>query len=280
MNKILIAGDIHGDTIQVEYLIRMAKANDCDRILQVGDFGYWPHTQDGQNFLRKSERMLRDANLTLYWIDGNHENFHMLSPRIRANVYSPIVLADNTWKITDCIRYIPRGHTWEWNGVKFLAMGGAISVDRDARTLGKSYWPQEALTEQDVKRGISAAQNGSQSVLAAYLQDVQDEVDGVESPSLVDVLICHDAPTHVNVPQDGGWNDFITKMKSLDQDTRYNRLLLTDLVEAVRPKQIYHGHYHVRHSNPYSRPGLEIPCEGLNCNGSVEESWIIFERLD
>jgi len=277
--RMLISGDIHGAEYQVEYLTRVAKDEDCSSIFCIGDFGYWPHIDP--EYLRNTEKLLSDADIKLYWIDGNHENFDMLFDAgqrgIDAVLYPHIV-------------HIPRGTVWEWSGVRFLGMGGAISIDKDSRVLGRSYWAQEALTEEDINKGIEAAQNGSQELTEAYEKNIQSNLDELENegeanfefkqPSLVDVLLCHDAPSYVDVPLEGGLNDFVSKYKSLHVETQINRKYLSDLVEAVRPKQIYHGHYHVRHSNPYSRPGLTIPCEGLNCDGSVEQSWIVFDTED
>lgn len=245
----------------MEYLIRVAKAENCDAIFNVGDFGYWPHTEDGQRYLRKVNRMLangEDHDFTLYWIDGNHENFDWLfCKELKHNAYYPVSLANGMYSIGPNVRYVPRGYTFVWDGVKFLAMGGAISIDKAHRRTGSSWWMQEALTKEDVERGINNAQNGSQE--------------------LADVLICHDAPSYVDVPLHGGLNDYVSKVKALDAETAINRSLLTTLVEAVRPKQIYHGHYHIRHENPYYRPGLSIPCLGLNCDGSMKESWTVFD---
>ena len=41
--RILLAGDTHGNTTHVRYLIDVAVDQGCDRIFQLGDFGAWEH---------------------------------------------------------------------------------------------------------------------------------------------------------------------------------------------------------------------------------------------
>ena len=72
--RVLFAGDIHGNTDHMSWVGRQAHAEGCDYIVACGDFGYWPHFEFGQSFLRHVDDVCRDAGVNLVWVDGNHEN--------------------------------------------------------------------------------------------------------------------------------------------------------------------------------------------------------------
>ena len=144
-SKLLIAGDVHGNERWVGSLCKLARRYGCDAILQLGDFGYWPHTTAGRRFLEHVEwHAERNGVECVYWIDGNHENHDLL-----AELESG---PDGMVAIGDRCRYLPRGLRWDWRGVRFGALGGAFSVDRRERVQGESWWPAEVTTDADVER--------------------------------------------------------------------------------------------------------------------------------
>lgn len=158
--RVLLAGDVHGNGKWVGTLCKLASRHGCDTILQLGDFGYWPHTDKGLRFLDQVDRHAERYGVRcLYWIDGNHENHEMLAG-LKAD-------EDGFVTIGDRCRYAPRGHRWSWGRVDFGALGGAFSMDHHYRVEGVSWWPNEMPTDADV------ANLG-------------------EAP--LDVLLCHDAP--------------------------------------------------------------------------------------
>lgn len=144
-SKLLIAGDIHGNERWIGSLCKLARRYGCDAILQLGDFGYWPHTVDGRRFLKHVDwHAERNGVACVYWIDGNHENHDALV----ALEPEP----DGTVVIGERCRYIPRGLRWEWQGIRFGALGGALSVDRRERVEGESWWAGEVMTRSDLER--------------------------------------------------------------------------------------------------------------------------------
>ena len=158
--RILLAGDTHGNGKWVGTLCKLASQHGCDAILQLGDFGYWPHTDKGLRFLDQVDWHAERYGINcLYWIDGNHENHEMLAG-LEAD-------EDGFVTIGEHCRYAPRGHRWRWGQVDFGALGGAFSMDHHYRVEGVSWWPNELLTDEDVAR------------LGQYP---------------LDVLLCHDAP--------------------------------------------------------------------------------------
>ncbi len=143
--RVLLAGDTHGNGPWVGTLCKLANQHGCDVILQLGDFGYWPHTAEGRRFLDQVDWHAERYGIScLYWIDGNHENHDMLA-ELEAD-------EDGFVTIRDRCRYAPRGHRWRWGQVHFGALGGAFSMDHHYRIEGVSWWPSEILTDADVAR--------------------------------------------------------------------------------------------------------------------------------
>ncbi len=211
--RILLAGDVHGNSRWMGTLCKLARRLGCDAILQLGDFGYWPHTADGLKFLSQvtlhAERHGIDC---VYWVDGNHENHDAL-----ANLEPD---EDGMVTIVDRCRYLPRGHRWQWAGVRFGALGGAFSVDHAVRQEGTSWWRREVLTDADVERL------------------------GQEP---LDVLVTHDAPD--GMPLRGFPIPQVDEILS-----REVRIRILQAIHATQPKLVVHGHWHHRYSHQLEWP--------------------------
>lgn len=61
----MVVGDVHGNTVFMRSAISRASRSGITTILQVGDFGYWPHTKFGENFLNDLERFAAQHNVTV-----------------------------------------------------------------------------------------------------------------------------------------------------------------------------------------------------------------------
>ena len=70
---VLIAGDVHGDTVHMKYLINKAFYHDIVKIMVVGDFGAWEHTADGREFFDNTDLHASQRDIIVYFIDGNHD---------------------------------------------------------------------------------------------------------------------------------------------------------------------------------------------------------------
>jgi hypothetical protein len=65
---------------------------------------------------------------------------------------------DGFVEVTDRILWAPRGHRWTWQGVRFLALGGAFSIDRQYRKLDSGRWgwfKEEVITPRAGEAGHS-----------------------------------------------------------------------------------------------------------------------------
>lgn len=230
--RILVVGDVHGNTAFMRTAILRAAKRGISTILQVGDFGYWPHTKSGEKFLKDLERAAAEHGVTVWWIDGNHENHEWLGLKNRAE--------DGTVQVSEHCRYLPRGHRWEWNGVRFGALGGAFSIDWRLRVPMVSWWPQEVV----------------------HLRDIEHL--GTEP---LDVLVTHDHPAGIDLPS--GFSLRATDQAMSDQQ----RLMLHEAVDQTNPRLVLHGHWHYRYTSLLRRDNQPpVLIEGLGCDSDGEDA--------
>lgn len=238
--KLLIAGDWHGNTGWARSVIDYAAQRGCDTIVQCGDFGFWRDTPETARFLSSLQADLEHHGITLYWVDGNHEDHGRLQ-RMTLGLEFPTLTAgyERIW-------YLPRGYRWQWWGKTWMAVGGAVSVDKQHRSEGRSWWPAETLTEEQVEYCCR--------------------------PGDVDVIVAHDCPRGVNIPKVGpsfderhdnprGWP--VGALIESDQ----HRMKLARIWDATGATRLYHGHYHIGYEKRHGSFGHGLVI-GLDCDGS------------
>jgi hypothetical protein len=204
--RILLAGDWHGNRDFAADVFDLAVDEGCATVLQLGDFGLWPGREDA--WLDHMQTQAARTAVDLLWVDGNHENHDSLDAwRSRAG-------PDGLVAMRERVRWASRGARWSWAGVRFGALGGAVSVDRFLRRAGHNWWPQEMASQADVDR-------------------LGDE--------RLDVLACHSAPTSYQAPRKA-----IRLPADILADAATHRDLLDQAVRRTRPRQVLHGHYHLR----------------------------------
>ena len=252
-----MAGDVHRKGAWFGHLCSVARDEGADTILQLGDFGFWEHKPVGVQFLDEVEGHLAELDRPCVWIDGNHENHTLL----RA-AYGPG--PDGFVPVRQRLSYAPRGLRWIWDGVSFLAMGGAPSFDQWMRTEGESWWPEEMLTE--------------------------DEVAAASAAGSVDVLVSHDCPAGLFPPPRAGQSATVGAPAASPVQARVARIaegfdrahvhrqLLRTVVDAVRPRLVVHGHYHHRHSSRLVLDdGTDVQIEGLGRDNQGGDAWWVLD---
>lgn len=228
-NRIAFAGDWHANADYADRAVLYAKDQGADVLVHLGDFGY---AFTGE-FLSTVTATLRYAGLPLLFIDGNHEDHDLLD--------SAPIGGDGLRQITNRMWHLPRGFRWTWAGTRYVALGGAHSVDRPWRTPGTSWWQQETITERQAQTVID------------------------DGPA--DVLICHDCPTGVTIP---GIDDRVTAPPFPPLElmrSHQHRQLLRRVVDAVRPRWVWHGHYHQRYTQLVDLGFGPLMVNGLDCDG-------------
>lgn len=210
-SKIVVAGDWHGNGSWAYGVIRRLPGllpDETPRIVvHCGDFGVWPGAA-GERYLDRLDTQLDQAGGVLWFVDGNHE-WHPGLARI------PVT--GGVRMVRERIWHLPRGSRWVWHGRRWLALGGAVSVDRALRTEGLTWWPGEEITVQEAAVAVSAGP--------------------------ADVMVCHDAPAGVPLhlpPPQPAWAWAPADLARSDD----HRILLRGVVDQVRPRWLMHGHYH------------------------------------
>lgn len=251
-NRVLLAGDWHGNanwaTTVIHRLPEIMPHEDRPLILHAGDFGVWPGYH-GERYLAAVEEALEAVNGELWFVDGNHEWFPELY-RWRALLRDEERGGPIPMPGSDRIAWLPRGMRWEWWGKTWLALGGAVSVDRALRTKGRDWWPEEYITAEDVQRCL----------------------DG----GAADVMLCHDAPDIVQMNFDTPPRFWAAEDLARAET---HRKLISQVVDAVRPELLIHGHYH----RPVCQEHGNLRVIGLDMDGEtgnimVLDLWTLTER--
>lgn len=141
-------------------------------------------------------KRLRDGNTKIYFCEGNHDDLDALDQFDGREVYPNVFYQKRGSVLT-----LPDGRT-------VLFMGGALSIDRSERTLGKDWFKQEIVTEKDVAR---------------------------IPKSNFDIVISHTCPIRFDI------NHYYNSSIICEDPSR---LALDKLFEISKPEQWFFGHWH------------------------------------
>lgn len=228
--RIMLLGDSHGNLGFMSRAVQVAYEQEAQAIIQLGDFGVWDHVPKGVRFLDGVNAILEEHQMSMVFIDGNHENFDSLERYpLDEGGFRPV---------RQNILHAPRGHRFEVDGVRFLAFGGAHSIDGPG---GPPWWqqargPLDQKTVAQGPRGKVVLEKGK-DLGSWWPQELitQEQVDAV-SPHHVDVLLSHDCPAGIKIPGINGY-------PAGDEQRR----LLREVMDKVQPQLVVHGHYHKFH---------------------------------
>lgn len=262
-NRVLVAGDWHGNGPWARWVIRQAmlllSREELKLILHAGDFGFWPG-EGGEIYLAEVCEELRKADMELLFVDGNYE-WHPELDALReedarrwpgSDLVAIPIGRDSTGEVR--VSWLPRGHRWSWHGKTWMGLGGAVSVDRDVRIKRRlGWWPGETLTGEQIKHAIR--------------------------PGKVDVMLTHDAPSAV--PMIFGRPPSFWLPEDLARSDAH-RDQLQDVVDKLQPQLLIHGHYHqlVRASiPPYDTEVIGLDMDGTENNFTVINTRTLKEEL-
>lgn len=206
--RVWISGDWHGNVAHVQRLLpRMRRSAPSVRtVLHLGDWWMNPRAVDYWAKVAGLERIL----VTL----GNHEPWPEYAAALDENPGHAVRVSDVTWLLPRPFRFTIRRRP-------FLSLGGASSVDRLWRTPGVDWWPDEALTDEQVAAAVAGGK--------------------------ADVMLTHESPDHTPVLEvrelieapPGGipWSALAESAAS--------RRRVGAVWDAVAPRLLAHGHMHV-----------------------------------
>lgn len=200
MSGIYVIGDTHAS---FGWLNDFIADKEPDIIFVCGDFGVWKNRE-----IKFFHDDIVNGNTKIYFCDGNHENYTILDKYVEEHGWqNPIEIRNN-------IFYCPRGSSLVLNdGRRILFMGGALSVDKHLRKPYVSWFPQELITSDDVKR--------------------------VDTSIAYDIVISHTCIRQFH-------NRLLAKCTNswkskIDQSEDY----LSEIFDKVKPRLWYHGHWHL-----------------------------------
>lgn len=274
--KILIAGDVHGNGSHLRYLNRVADEQEADKIFQVGDFGYWEHMPDGVKFLNRANDLAHISDVDLYFLDGNHDKLSLLLEKYTERDEEGFLI------VRERVKYAPRGHRWTWGGARFIALGGAYSIDKEYRLglerkgsgkPGRYWFPEEEMTDGDMAKILAGPTESEWWEHEGTMVQIQHPVPPVH------VILAHDKPRASN-PR---WNRKTFPECLPNQD----RLQLAVL--ALKPKLFVHGHLHYRYTDTIQCGDDQYTqVEGLDCDPeeamypsyTPSASWLVVDTED
>lgn len=215
---IILAGDIHG---QPRFLCSKLAEYDIkdSAIVLLGDIGLGFYDNHGGccKFLNKEGQA---HNNIFYLLRGNHDNpssYNDTNKRIIEEKYPNVkVLQDFDVVVTK-------------DGRRGIVVAGGISIDRQYRVVGKSYWRNELIDY-------------------SFVPEEQ-----------YDFVLAHSGPTP---PSCDPSNPFFAKMvasdtglvKILEEEQEY----ITKFIEKTKPAHWYNGHYHWRNSESFEFLGTIV----------------------
>ena len=177
-----------------------------DYVIILGDFGYIFYLEETARESRELERFNNYPWTTLF-LDGNHENFD------RINTF-PVKewCGGQIHKISESVYHLMRGHVFQIDGNKLFVMGGAVSIDKEHRREGVTWWAEENVSYAECEKALSS--------LEAH-------------DNKVDYMLTHTSP-----------NSFIKKISDYIVKDPASDFFDT-IKKTVKYKRWYFGHHHI-----------------------------------
>lgn len=215
-SKLFSRGDLHSNaTGEMRYLSSKTfpegkKLNKNDIVWIQGDFGFLfqqtmsEHEAHGLNWLHEKP-------WTTIFEDGNHENF----PRL-AKLETVEKFGGQMGKVNDSVFHAHRGEIYTIDGHTIFVMGGALSVDKNLRIPGLSWWREEEPSHKEMDYALG------------NLEKVGHKVD---------YIFTHTLPTR--------YASQIVTMENMTKILDPTCAFLDEVEERTEFKEWYAGHFHV-----------------------------------
>jgi hypothetical protein len=142
------------------------------------------------------------------------------------------------------VTYQHRGSMVQYdNGPRMVFLGGAPSIDYKYREKGRSWWPEETITQSDVDTAV------------------------IWANAPVDVIVTHDC-----VIKPAGFKE--TSDMTFNYKAQINHDCLRQACDRLKPTLNVHGHYHHRYEGAYK----DMKIIGLAANmNAFPDTYYIYE---
>lgn len=223
----LITGDTHitGDLHPVRQLKSQADAFEQkhgvapldvnDKLFITGDVSLLFSVKQTQFESQLIGEFNKHFHWTTLFVDGNHENFDRLN-KIRRREWC----GGEVGVIANKLLHLRRAQVFEIDSKTFFVCGGGNSMDKEYRTPGVSWWPEELLSKAEKDQAYRVLDSASWKV---------------------DYVITHVGPRMLI--QDT-FPDFIENPSHRSRYYDPVELFLDKIYERLEYKHWYCGHYH------------------------------------
>ncbi|MFJ2367873.1 metallophosphoesterase [Microbacterium sp. NPDC087665] len=206
--RVAVCGDWHGNQGWARIVARALPhlAPDVTTMLHLGDWWMPPDAFD---------EIFAETALTRFYLTvGNHEDFGRLSPLFDKYPGEAVRVSEIVW-------LLPRPARLSIGGRNVLSLGGASSVDRESRTEGVTWWPEEAVSDESVAAAIAGGP--------------------------ADLMLTHESPagTPVRAVREILRSNPHWFTKAALEASAASRARVGQVWDAVRPELLAHGHMHV-----------------------------------
>lgn len=253
-SRIAFAGCWHARAEFVRDAMTAARDGGATVLVHTGDFLY---TYPAANkMLVEVETVAAELGMFVVVVRGNHDDpalFQKAVTSTRRRNKGPAHggVADGFARLSPHVLHAPNGLRWAWQGVQFVALGGAFSVDRAARTEGVTYWAGEVASPRDI--------------------------GAVKRDGKANVMITHDIPAGTHLPFGStrpDWWDI--------ENAEKHREGLRAAVDVVRPDWVVGGHMHIRFTDGlWLNDGHQVRVEVLDkIESGVENNLLIVDLSD
>jgi len=222
--SILLSGDFHAGMAGELYAInkktllrkyRREKFKAIQYHVILGDGGFmWPGNQknDAHNYMELARRPF-----PVLCVIGNHEPVLGMDNLMETD----IGIGETVYHIRDnpFVAYLKRGKVYTIDGFKCLVLGGALSIDQDARIPGISWWKNEYWSDKEQ----------------------QDVFKLLKHDNVFDCVLSHTGPERINkliFQSSGRFFPFIPDKVGM----------LNERIDAlIQYKDWFCGHWHLDH---------------------------------
>jgi len=262
--SILMSGDLHAnargelDLVTKENLcIKFGEDvyNSINYHIILGDGGFmWRYNRKSDEFIYKK---FAERPFPVLCVMGNHEPIYG-----KRNIpEDDIGIGEKVYRINDnpYAAYLKRGKIYQIDGIKFLALGGALSIDKYSREKNETWWENEYWSDHEK----------------------MDLFNLLDTDNSFDCVISHTGPLHINimlfhnsfpVPSGSNYDKINDEVAKLNDEVH----------KKIKFYQWWCGHYHndVHHNCKYPRHSYQYLYRTAKIMDKVENKLRVHNEYD